>query len=181
MPDNFDTIIARILGLEGGYANVAGDRGGETYRGISRVNWPNWVGWAAVDRHDYLGADLYVKDFYREHFWNPLGCDGYNEALALELMDIGVNSGVGTAIKLLQRLCNVCNNGGIHWPDVRVDGSFGPVTRAVVTAFSQKYGQDKLARLLNGMQMCNYVAILEANPGQEKFAWGWLDKRVLNS
>ena len=41
--------IAKVLRTEGGYVNDKDDSGGETYKGISRVNWPRWSGWVIVD------------------------------------------------------------------------------------------------------------------------------------
>lgn len=41
--------IAAESAKEGGYANVLGDKGGETYMGISRVYWPSWPGWPVID------------------------------------------------------------------------------------------------------------------------------------
>ena len=35
---------------EGGYAHLAGDAGGETYRGIARNFHPEWPGWKFIDR-----------------------------------------------------------------------------------------------------------------------------------
>ena len=34
---------------EGGYVDDRDDRGGETYRGISRNNFPDWKGWKKID------------------------------------------------------------------------------------------------------------------------------------
>jgi lysozyme family protein len=40
-----------VMNNEGGYANDPSDRGGETYKGISRNNFPNWKGWKLIDLH----------------------------------------------------------------------------------------------------------------------------------
>ena len=45
----FLSALAFTLSEEGGYANVAGDTGGETYRGISRNNFSSWEGWPVID------------------------------------------------------------------------------------------------------------------------------------
>jgi len=67
-----------LLRNEGGYSNVEGDTGGETYRGISRNNFPNWKGWAIVDRFKPLKDEQIISDdqldilihiFYNENFW----------------------------------------------------------------------------------------------------------------
>ena len=45
----FSQAFAATMQHEGGYANVQGDKGGETYMGISRVYWPSWPGWPVID------------------------------------------------------------------------------------------------------------------------------------
>jgi hypothetical protein len=44
-----DVALGFTLGYEGEWVNDPDDRGGETYRGISRVHWPKWAGWAIID------------------------------------------------------------------------------------------------------------------------------------
>lgn len=51
-------IISTILGHEGGYANHPADKGGETYRGISRKANPDWVGWKYIDEVKRTGKGL---------------------------------------------------------------------------------------------------------------------------
>lgn len=79
---------AHTLGMEGGYANVSGDSGGETYKGISRNNHPKWAGWKLIDTYKALGnrttaainqrfskdqemTDL-VETFYYDNFWRRI-------------------------------------------------------------------------------------------------------------
>ncbi len=51
-------IISTILSHEGGYANHPADKGGETYRGISRKANPNWEGWKYIDDVKRTGKGL---------------------------------------------------------------------------------------------------------------------------
>ena len=97
---------------EGGYANVVGDHGGETYRGITRPNFPHWKGWPIVDAHKPLhhGAmindvalEKMVEDFYVDNFWKPIHGDTMTDQdLANQVFDMAVNAGVGEALKLLR-------------------------------------------------------------------------------
>ena len=54
-------LIDMVLKHEGGYANVSGDLGGETYRGISRKNFPSWNGWEIVDEKKPLKYNQILK------------------------------------------------------------------------------------------------------------------------
>lgn len=84
-PEAFEKAFPEMIGHEGGYANVSGDTGGETYKGISRNNFPNWEGWPMIDAVKKKGitkaADInnaftkdaemaeMVKRFYFINFW----------------------------------------------------------------------------------------------------------------
>lgn len=188
--DDFDRAFEEVLDVEGrSWSNVVGDRGKETYCGISRVAWPNIDLWPIIDgaksqpdfpacleRNTVLQAR--VKAFYKVNFWDVLKCGQFDYALALELFDFAVNSGTKPAAMCLQRVLNVMNQGGTLWPDADPDGKIGDrETIPAVKAFVAKYGWEKLARFLNFMQASRFFEILERDPSQEKFAFGWLDKR----
>ena len=73
-------LINMILRQESGYANVSGDLGGETYRGITRKNFPKWDGWKIVDENkplknrqiiDNEELENNVMDFYYDNFYTP--------------------------------------------------------------------------------------------------------------
>ena len=97
---------------EGGYANIPGDHGGETYMGIARNFFPKWSGWAVVDKHKPLKSNQFIHDvelnalveqFYKDNFWNPIKGDLIEDQdLANQAFDMAVNAGVGTAINLLK-------------------------------------------------------------------------------
>ena len=114
---NFDQAFDRLLGNEGGYVNDPNDPGGETNWGISKRSYPN-VDVKALTRE---GA----KRIYRTDFWERGGMDGYDPAIAFQVFDIAVNSGIETAVRMLQRAAGVAD-----------DGHAGPVTIAAVKARS---------------------------------------------
>ncbi len=97
---------------EGGYADVEGDNGGETYAGITRKNFPHWPGWAIVDAKKPLEHNERIQDgalheminaFYKKEFWDKVGGDALEpQDLANQVYDMAVNAGVGTALKLLK-------------------------------------------------------------------------------
>lgn len=98
---------------EGGYVNDPADHGGETYCGISRVNFPHWSGWGIIDNCKTMNhfpeilkaSDLLpklIEDFYKTNFWNPINGDNIpNQDLANQVYDASVNMGVHQALKLL--------------------------------------------------------------------------------
>jgi lysozyme family protein len=81
MSTKSNEIINETLSIEGYYAKIKGDKGGETYCGISRVANPKWEGWKYVDKAKPLKwnqkvnnttLDKLVQDFYLKSFYNPL-------------------------------------------------------------------------------------------------------------
>ena len=100
-------------GNEGGYVNDPHDSGGETYCGISRVNFPHWKGWATIDLYKSQGKVHYnvvfpelanlVHEFYKTNFWDPIDGDNIDDQdVANDAYDMAVNSGVGAAKQMLK-------------------------------------------------------------------------------
>lgn len=105
---------------EGGYVNDPKDNGGETYRGISRKNFPNWPGWKEVIKSKRLRGDIIltleslVEQFYIDNFWNPIkGNEIINQKVADELFDSSVNMGIHEAVILTQRSLNIPESGKV--------------------------------------------------------------------
>lgn len=196
-----EAYIAMIT-LEGGYSNHAADRGGETYRGISRKFWPQWEGWARIDQLKEPGdsiADInescendgklaiMVQSFYRTNFWEPLNCDKLPHDVAHELFDTAVNQGVSTAGRYFQESVNFLNRGGSIFKNIKVDGKIGPVTLAAFDAvriFHSRYRAQRFVRAfikcLDGFQFMRYHDITKNDESQEVFFFGWIDKRIGN-
>lgn len=112
---NLDQAFDRLIGNEGGYVNVHGDPGGETNWGISKRSYPG------LDIADLTRDD--AKAIYERDFWQRGQMDQYDPAIAFQVFDIAVNSGIETAVRMLQRAAGVAD-----------DGHIGPVTVAAVKA-----------------------------------------------
>lgn len=177
---HFERALAHLLKVEGGYVNDPLDSGSATRYGITEE---------VARKHGYLGRmdrlplDI-AKAIYRTSYWEPLSLDTVaqmSEPLASRLFDLAVNAGVGRAGEFLQRLLNVLNDGGRHYPDLRVDGAPGPVTMAALRAYHKRRGaegMDVLRRGVNCLQGAFYVELAEKRPKDERFAYGWLSLRV---
>jgi lysozyme family protein len=171
-------IIRRVIGIEGGYINDKRDSGGATKYGIT----------AAVARKHGLDVQALTvdqaTDIYANEYWKPLQLDGIaslSPAIAEELFDSGVNTGISRAGEWLQRSLNVLNNGGKQWADVRVDGDVGAKTLDAVDTFFRVRGQRAetvLLRALNSLQGAFYMELAERRPKDEAFTYGWLSNRV---
>src|SRR6266849_830473 len=132
---SYQQAIAKTELFEGGYANNPNDSGGETYRGISRKNWPQWNGWSSVDasktRPDFPSCldsnDVLqglVVMFYHKNFWQY---DGLNDQdVAWKVFDLGVNVGKVHAVKILQQVVGT-----------NMDGVYGPNTERLTNSHPQ--------------------------------------------
>lgn len=172
---------------EGGYANNSNDNGGETWRGIARKESPGdkWEGWPIVDQRrqesdfpNNLDADpelpgLLVK-FYHDNYWLLINGDAIpDQAIADHLYDVAVNSGPGTAVKLLQTSLNLLNRNQQLYTDTVVDGKMGTDTIGTLATCLQKRGRDLLLKDLVFEQACNYRRIMLNDPTQEQFLVSW--------
>jgi lysozyme family protein len=112
---DFNTAFERVIGHEGGYVNDPRDPGGETKFGISRRSYP---------MEDIAALTLErAKGIYARDFWGPAGCDAVPDGARFALFDLAVNSGVRTAVKLLQ-----------HAVGETEDGVLGPRTITAATS-----------------------------------------------
>lgn len=108
---DFASAVDLLFLQEGGYSFEAADPGGETYRGITRKNFPKWPGWAAIDGKTkpiaqgaiFPEIDPLAADFYKENFWGEYGMIG-NQRLAGLLFSMSVDMGTGKAVELLQEV-----------------------------------------------------------------------------
>lgn len=149
----FDIAFDRLMGHEGGYVNNPADPGGETNWGIAKRSYPD------IDIKN-LTRDQ-AKAIYLRDFWQRGQMDGFDGAISFQTFDIAVNSGIETAIRLLQRAAGVAD-----------DGHIGPVTMA---AIHSKSVTDMLM-LLNAERL-DFYRKLSTFP---TFGKGWVG-RVANN
>lgn len=172
---------SKTLKWEGGYCNVAGDRGGETIFGIARNMHPKLSLWCVMDtykrNYESFGKANYkeleklclgntefksqMDSFYRKEFWDKIKGDLIeSQEVANALYDFAVNSGVSRAVKSLQEILGVA-----------VDGSLGNKT---LEAINKQEGK-ALCNKLCDKRKAFFEAI--AKKGQNaKFLNGWLNR-----
>lgn len=195
---DFLEALAPVLAWEGGYANDPNDRGGETYKGVSRKNWPHWVGWTIVDKikqeasgesKETLNKRLEISTelqeavtaFYKRNFWNVLGIDTFPQILANEIFEQAVNMGSGRAIIHLQKFCNSANydpkTGNPYVLELAQDGINGAKTKQLVKLLLKKRFEEKeIVHALRCLQGAFYIELALQNKKQRKFIKGWLSR-----
>lgn len=174
MTDRFLQLIKIVLKNENGsskcgYVNIDGDNGGETVSGICRKLYPHLSIWKSLDDKDTLRKkQLYspteeeweeIYNIYYRSYYKKVQGEYYNDInLALNVFDMAVNSGVGNAVKMLQRLLHI-----------NVDGIAGEQT--VRTANNKKGVLEayKQARV-------DYYTKISNRGSNKKFLKGWLNR-----
>lgn len=136
-----------------GYCFIAEDAGGETKFGIAKNANP-----------DVNIKTLTLKQamkIYYERYWIPLGCENFDEPLAINVFDAGINHGVTPASKMLQRAVGVT-----------ADGQIGKVTISATKECNSLVLCDKILKSREDL----FRSIVSKKPDQVKFLKGWLSR-----
>lgn len=174
---DFRTSLLITKNHEGGYANVAGDTGGETILGIAKNSWGTKypgifkrldeikkeakgnikkINEIAFSDETFLQE---VEKFYRDNFWNTIkGDEIVKQEDANALFDYAVNSGVARAVKHAQEVLGVA-----------VDGKFGNASLQALNScdgFCNKLCERRI-------QFLHAIAQKGQNA---KFLKGWLNR-----
>lgn len=168
---DFNTAVAKVLDLEGGWSNRLNDPGKATKFGVSLrfledanidIN-----GDGVIDERDVasLTRDKAIS-IYREHFWK-FGSIA-NQEVADKLFDIYVNMTPQSAAFVFQKaLVDI----GKY---VAVDGIMGPRTLAALNEVSPA----KLLKELRVEAILHYHARTVALPSQETNFKGWVRRAL---
>lgn len=150
---NFDLAFDRLIGHEGGYVNNPRDPGGETNWGISKRSYPH-LNIRKLTRED-------ARAIYRRDFWDRIKGDKLHDGVAFQVFDIAVNSGIETAVRMLQRAVQVAD-----------DGIWGPFSQRAADAMSES---DTIMRL--NAERLEFYSRLSTWP---TFGKGWARRVVGN-
>lgn len=125
MKQNFDAALKNMLKHEGGYVNHPSDPGGMTNLGVTARVWEEWTKKPATEE---IMRKLTLEDvapLYKKRYWDAVRADDLASGLDYCVFDCAVNSGVGRAVRILQRCVGTT-----------VDGGIGPNTMAAVAKFT---------------------------------------------
>ena len=150
---SFDSSIAYVLANEGIDSNDPADRGGRTRFGITDHE-------AAAHGLDVVTLTLdQAKAIYRADYWvfDAIA----DRRVATKLLDMAINMGVGTAVRLAQIAVGV-----------KVDGVLGPVT---VVAINGTSPETMLASLVEAA-VRRYIEIVLRDHSQLVFLRGWASR-----
>lgn len=159
-----ETLWPFILSWEGGFANVAGDRGGATKYGVTISTWKaqgyDKDGDGDIDVDDLrLITTKDAMEICRRNFWNRWRADEIKDQSVANLLVDWVWASGRYGITIPQSILGV-----------KVDGVVGPKTLAALNGW--KYGQEALFNVLLSNREA-YINMI-AKGTQAKFKKGWL-------
>jgi len=147
MKKNWKQAFEQMLKSESGFSDDERDKGnklpdgrkGSTMLGVTQYNWEQHVGHQVT--HDDMRAltPADVEPLYKKRYWDAVRADELPSGIDYLIFDMGVNSGPGRSIMLLQAALGVS-----------VDGGFGPITMAALQAIDpvtliERFSAEKVA------------------------------------
>ena len=145
--------------MSGEVTNIAGDAGGRTRYGIAEASHPELTPTGYFDGPSDAGKVQQAIKVYAQEYAYPLSIALMREQqVADAVLSFGVNEGVGTSAKIVQRLLGLS-----------ADGEIGAAT---IGALNSRDGSEFL-RSLYTAQLAHYKAIVASNPNDAKFLNGW--------
>lgn len=155
-----------VLRWEGGYSNHPSDKGGETNFGITHATYDIYRKSKGLAKRSVRLISMdEVKDIYKNSYWIPSGCELLRPKLAAVHFDWAINHGVKGAIKTLQRLVRV-----------QEDGIIGDMTKTAITKTLANFADKTLATDYCLIRQQKYNAFIAHDSSQGVFKDGWMNR-----
>lgn len=159
---DFDPAVKKVLIHEAGYADHPNDRGGPTNYGITKKTYENFVG-RSVSKSEIKNMPKgNAIQIYKTMYWDKvMGDDIDSYPIAFAIFDQAVNRGISRAIRQAQDVLGVYQS--------------GKMTRGLVERLNNVDEQAFIERYLDESEQA-YKNIVSANPTQQVFLRGWLNR-----
>lgn len=109
---NYKASLALVLAHEGGFVNHPKDPGGATNQGVTQKVYDAYrkVNGLPLQSVKFI-TSVEVAEIYQKQYWRLVRGDSLPSGLDYAVFDFGVNSGVSRAVRYLQRLVGVEDDG----------------------------------------------------------------------
>lgn len=125
-----------MFGHEGGYVNAKTDKGGPTKYGITHRTLAAYRGKKSVTSAEVRAMSRQeAVEIYRRSYWTQSGGDLLPPGLDYAAFDFGVNSGPAQAVKALQKLLGVRQDGVVGERTVNAAHRFPGGAVALIRAY----------------------------------------------
>ncbi|MDE1174507.1 MAG: glycosyl hydrolase 108 family protein [Parvibaculaceae bacterium] len=161
-----EDIIDGIIDHEGSaYTNRSADRGGPTRFGITQSTLAKWRKCPVTPAEVASLSEGEARQIYESIYITEPGFSKIaDDAVRVQAIDFGVNSGPGNAVKSLQGLLGLA-----------CDGVLGPKTQSAVNAFPD---QARLNINLAKARLKFLASIVHDSPGQAENINGWVSRAI---
>jgi type VI secretion system secreted protein VgrG len=169
------SLLPIVLKHEGGYSNIKNDKGGETYRGISKNANPDWPGWALLEPHKPLRNGDVINDralvdsvaaLYWQKYFENNGFHRCNHPLvALQLFDFSVNGGF-SPLQLQKTINRLFNQ------TLKEDGVLGEKTYTAINDIRP----DLLCHAIVNLRSEHIRRVIANDVSQSRFETGWRNR-----
>jgi lysozyme family protein len=136
---NYYLFHGTVAALEGGYQNSTSDKKGNTNSrgemvgtnyGVSAPVYEKWIGYPPSIANMKAITPTVAKEIFKANYWNKLQASFINsQAVAETLVDHGINAGIVSAAKIIQKVLNDDFN-----KKLSVDGGIGSKTLAAINS-----------------------------------------------
>ena len=165
----FSLSLNAVLKHEGGYVDDPDDRGGATNHGITQATLADWRGKAVTAADVKAMTSTEAAAIYKARYWDKMNLDQIvSQKLAEAVMEFGVNAGIKTAGKALQRAAHWVHGAGAG--KLVEDSAIGPITGRNVNT----NGEEKLARQFFEVGVRYTNGISRSPPVTRKFLYSWI-------
>ena len=147
MKGNWKQAFDGMIVAEGGFSDDERDPGnklpdgrrGSTMLGVTQYNWENYIGHKVTHEQMKKLTPANVEPMYKKKYWDAVRGDDLPSGIDYALFDMGVNSGPGRSIKLMQAALGINQDGGL-----------GPITLKAISdsdpvELLEKFSQEKEA------------------------------------
>lgn len=126
----FDAVLPLVLAHEGGFVNHPKDPGGATNKGVTQAVYDAYRATKGLKPRSVKSlTKAETSEIYETRYWRLAGCDDLPAGIDYAVFDYSINSGVGKAIKDLQRTINTFASNRISvLKPLKVDGIAGADT-----------------------------------------------------
>lgn len=173
---SFPQSLQLVLAHEGGFVNHPADPGGATNKGVTQGVYDTYrksIGEKPRSVKSITKAE--VEDIYRNQYWGKIDGDALPAGIDYAVFDYAVNSGVGKAVKDLQRTLRGWSNRLGEVASIRVDGIMGQATIAAAIAAAN---EDECAFIES---LCDRrMTFLKSLKTYKTFGKGW-KRRVMGA
>ena len=126
----YEAVLPLVLAHEGGYVNNPKDPGGPTNKGVTQAVYDAYRTTKGLKVRSVRSITMpETSEIYNQRYWKLAGCDDLPAGCDYAVFDYAVNSGVGKAIKDLQRTINSFTGNRISTlAPLKIDGIAGEDT-----------------------------------------------------